>query len=206
MQTITQDLHPAAIRARMTNLPQDARRQHQPAVTIRELKKEELPGLPIHYGVYNTAIGEILLAATPQGICYAGFTNGYRELALTDLGRRLTGAAFSKQEDVFHQQALQWLNHPGRTRQPLRLHLKGTPFQLSIWQKLLAIPSGAVTTYAQLAGSSQMARAAGTAVGDNPVCFLVPCHRVVRSNGKFDGYFWGTERKKQLLAMEAQRR
>lgn len=199
MKTNMQQLiTPAAIRARMTTARQ------QPDVIISVLKKEDLPGLPVHYGFYNTAIGEILLAATPEGICYAGFTNGQQDVALVDMARRYPGAVYSQQANNFHQEALQWLNHPGHTSSPLHLHLKGTPFQLDIWQKLLVIPFGAVTTYAQLGGSPQMARAAGTAVGDNPVCFLVPCHRVVRSNGRFEGYFWGTERKQQLLALEAQ--
>lgn len=194
-------LNAAAIKARIPQSLPDAGPGR--GIVVERMEPQELAGLPIRYQVTGTAIGEILLASTRKGICYAGFTNNNTDIALVDLGRRFPKAVFSEGTDVFQEEALQWFNRPGATGLPLHLHLKGTAFQLSIWEKLLRVPFGGLTTYSQLGGSTRMARAAGTAVGDNPVCFLVPCHRAVRSNGRFEDYFWGPERKRELLALEA---
>lgn len=88
----------------------------------------------------------------------------------------------------------------------LRLHVKATPFQLKVWEALLKIPCGQVSTYGQIADSIQhpkASRAVGTAVGDNPVAYLIPCHRVIRSTGILGGYHWGKERKTAMLGWEA---
>ena len=157
----------------------------------------------INYQVSATLLGEIMIASTGKGICYAGFTDGESKNAFADMKRRFPGAILTATKNAFHQEAINKLNHPERNDLPLRLHLKGTDFQLAIWKKLLKIPFGGLMSYTTLAGNAHYARATATAVGDNPVCYLIPCHRVVRSNGQFDGYFWGTDLKKSLLGWEA---
>src|SRR4030095_1200762 len=90
--------------------------------------------------------------------------------------------------------------------QKVKLHLKGTPFQLKVWQSLLQIPSGCVATYADVAEKIRNAhatRAVGTAIGANPVAYLIPCHRVIRSSGISGEYHWGADRKTALLGWEA---
>jgi AraC family transcriptional regulator of adaptative response/methylated-DNA-[protein]-cysteine methyltransferase len=92
-----------------------------------------------------------------------------------------------------------------QTDSPLKLHLRGTNFQIKVWEALLNIPIGAVTTYEQIAakiGSPNAFRAVGTAVGHNPIAVLIPCHRVIRKNGEFGNYLYGSARKKALLARE----
>ena len=91
------------------------------------------------------------------------------------------------------------------TLPPLALHIKGTNFQLKVWEALLQIPDGGVTTYGEIAGSLHLpgaSRAVGSAVGSNPVSWLIPCHRVIRSTGELGGYAWGIERKKVMLMKE----
>jgi AraC family transcriptional regulator of adaptative response/methylated-DNA-[protein]-cysteine methyltransferase len=95
---------------------------------------------------------------------------------------------------------------PGSAKVPsLALHVKGTNFQLKVWRALLEIPAGSVTTYGTLAavvGNPSASRAVGTAVGSNPVSYLIPCHRVIRASGELGGYAWGVERKKAMLWRE----
>lgn len=194
-------LHPGAIKARVPgNLPGAGLPR---GIVALHMRPEEATGLQILFTVTPTALGDVLVASTAKGICYAGFTDNNADIALADLRRRFPKAVLQRGTDAWQQEALAWFDQPGTTGLPLHLHVKGTAFQWAIWTKLLTVPAGALTTYSQLGGSPAMARAVGTAVGDNPVAFLIPCHRAVRSNGRFEGYFWGTERKKQLLALEA---
>ncbi len=172
-------------------------------VVVVKMRREEETGLAIHCSTHDTALGEILLASTSKGICYAGFTDNNSDIAIADLRRRYPKAVLDRHTDAFQREAVQWFNHPGTPGLPLHLHVKGTAFQWLIWERLLRIPPGGLITYSALGGGTHMARAAGTAVGDNPVGYLIPCHRAVRSNGQFEGYFWGPARKQQLLAMEA---
>jgi AraC family transcriptional regulator of adaptative response/methylated-DNA-[protein]-cysteine methyltransferase len=88
---------------------------------------------------------------------------------------------------------------------PLRLHLRGTNFQIKVWEALLQIPTGALTTYEQIAariGKPAALRAVGTAVGHNPIAYLIPCHRVIRKTGEYGNYRYGSARKKVMLAKE----
>lgn len=156
----------------------------------------------ITYAYAPSLFGEILTAATAKGICYLGFTGNEREAALRDLKRRFPFNPMQEGSSAFLEAARLQLNNPLRPL-PVRLHLKGTPFQLQIWEQLLRIPTGGVITYAKLGGSTRAARAAGHAVGCNPVGFLLPCHRVIGSDGSFNRYFWGPELKEKLLAWEA---
>lgn len=88
---------------------------------------------------------------------------------------------------------------------PLKLHLRGTNFQIKVWEALLSIPTGALTTYEHIAtqiGNPRAVRAVGSAVGDNPIAYLIPCHRVIRKSGEFGNYLYGSARKKAILARE----
>lgn len=157
----------------------------------------------ISYDFIHTQIGKLIIAATSKGICYLGFTNDGEEAALNDLKRRFPAHQLVKKTVDLHRQAVLFCNG-GDTQQEIFLHLKGTMFQLEIWKRLTRIPRGKLTTYALLVEDNNAARAVGTAVGDNPISYIIPCHRVVRSDGSFHGYFWGTELKRQLLAWELQ--
>lgn len=164
--------------------------------------KQEDDTASINYEFANAHIGRMIIASTPKGICYTGFIVENTEASLEDLKRRFPKQQLIQKADDFQQQAIQFCN--GNAQQEIYLHLKGTPFQLEIWEKLIRIPKGKLTTYALLKNDPKIARAIGTAVGDNPISYIIPCHRVVRSDGSFHGYFWGTELKRQLLAWELQ--
>ena len=107
---------------------------------------------------------------------------------------------------MLQQNALQFFSGDWRDLQKIKLHLKGTPFQLKVWQSLLKIPVGNISTYASIAEnilSPKAARAVGTAIGANPVAFLIPCHRVIKSSGIIGEYHWGSNRKVAMLGWEA---
>lgn len=158
-------------------------------------------GISVAYQFAESAFGEILVGSTSKGVCYMGFTNGDREKTLHDLQRRFPASAIEENETEWLNEIIVQMNNPEK-HMPVHLHLKGTDFQFNIWKKLLKVPFGGLTTYAKLAGNLKNARAAGTAVGSNPVCYLLPCHRVIHSDGSFDRYFWGTELKRRLLTWE----
>jgi len=158
--------------------------------------------MAINYKFSHSAFGDILIAATAKGVCYMGFTNGDREKTLQDMIRRFPGSLIIEKETEYINEMAVQMNQPDQHLQ-VHLHLKGTDFQLSIWKKLLQVPFGGLTSYSKIGGNSKIARAAGTAIGSNPVCYILPCHRVIHGDGSFDGYFWGTNLKQRLLTWEA---
>ncbi|WPU95046.1 methylated-DNA--[protein]-cysteine S-methyltransferase [Mucilaginibacter sabulilitoris] len=170
------------------------------AFTITEWEPED-NALPIFWKTADTTIGEVLIAATIKGVCFLGFTNGDRTFAFADLKRRFPGSIFPEKETEYIKEAVAHLNSP-ELNLPVHLHLKGTAFQLNVWKRLTLVPFGGITTYAALANGVRNARATGTAVGANPVSYILPCHRAVRSDGSFDRYYWGSEVKRKLLAYE----
>lgn len=155
----------------------------------------------IRYEYYSTEITGILVAGTEKGICYIGFTETGKEEALDDLRKRFPDQELLHDPMEVFEQALLYFDDP-YCSVPLIFHLKGTGFQLKIWERLLEIPYGELVTYTMLTGDPKSARAVGSAVGANPVSCLIPCHRVIRSDGSFEGYYWGTELKRLLLYME----
>ncbi len=173
-------------------------------------------GVDIRYGFHDSPFGECLLAVTDAGICGLGFVNeDGQEAALDDFRRRWPAARFvesSCETGYLMPEVFSGETAPakGTRRNLLALAVPGTPFQVKVWQALLQIPSGHVTTYGQLAQHLGMpkgaARAVGSAVGANPVSWLVPCHRVIRETGAVTGYHWGTGRKLAMLGWEAQKR
>lgn len=164
--------------------------------------RAEDDSLIVQYSFADSVIGELLVATTPKGVCYLGFVNESRVTALNDLRRRFSYQKLEEIESASSRSVVAFCN--GYRDQAITLHLKGTAFQLDIWKKLVRIPEGKVATYASLGPNSKAARAVGSAVGDNPVFYIIPCHRVVRGDGSFQGYFWGTELKRKLLAWEFQ--
>lgn len=176
-------------------------RSSNPALTW-EAWTEEDKGSPVYWQIKDTAVGEALIGATGKGVCFLGFTNADPAFALSDLQRRFPASTLHEEDTEHLDAAFGHLNHP-EGNLPVHLHLKGTDFQLGVWKKLLQIPFGGVATYKELGYGSPYARATGAAVGANPVSYLVPCHRAVRSDGSFDRYYWGTEMKIRLLTYES---
>lgn len=176
----------------------------QPSNSSFTIKKWE-PGdelLPMLYKIEDTPLGRLLIAATLKGITYLGFITEDSAITIADLKRRFPANDLTEGVNEWLTAAITHINFPEKEL-ALQLHLKGTDFQLSVWQKLLRIPFGGLTNYKQLGNSNSNSRAVGAAVGANPVGYLVPCHRVIRADGSFDGFFWGNAIKAQLLAYEA---
>jgi AraC family transcriptional regulator of adaptative response/methylated-DNA-[protein]-cysteine methyltransferase len=179
------------------------------AVTPGEFR-EAGAGLQISAGFHDTPFGEALLATTERGLCGLTFHDGNRRAALQDLAARWPNATIVEQpratapfaSKIF--KALEIRDPEGLV--PLGLLVRGTNFQVKVWRALLQIPTGSVATYEDIAtsiGSPGAVRAVGTAIGRNPVAFLIPCHRVIRSTGALGGYRWGLPRKRAMLAWEA---
>ena len=157
----------------------------------------------IRYGFHPTPYGEGLIATTAHGICRLTFVAGGKRATVARLKAEFPEATCV--EDAAGTRALmRQAFDPARNR-ALALDLTGTAFQRRVWSELLQIPRGATTTYGGLAariGAPTASRAVGSAVGANPVCFVVPCHRVVRGDGTLGGYAWGPEMKAAILVFE----
>ena len=161
--------------------------------------------LLINYSYAESPFGDMLVASTPKGICYMAFTDNEKE-GLNDLQNHFPNASFKQMVDRMQQNALFIFSHDWRKLHQIKLHLKGTDFQLKVWETLLKIPLGELSTYGSIAkkmNNSNAARAVGTAIGSNPVAFLIPCHRVIQSTGNFGGYMWGATRKTAIIGWEA---
>lgn len=160
--------------------------------------------LSIHYQFAETLFGEVLIASTHKGICALTFVQHQAD-ALEQLKSQFPQAIFKQQADQFQQSALVLFQKDQCRLADIKLHLKGTDFQLKVWQSLLKIPMGQLSTYGELARAIEhpkAARAVGTAIGNNPVAFLIPCHRVIQSTGAFGGYEWGATRKMAMIGWE----
>jgi AraC family transcriptional regulator of adaptative response/methylated-DNA-[protein]-cysteine methyltransferase len=174
------------------------------AVTPGEVRQHGA-GVTIRYGVHPTPFGDCFIALTPRGVCALDFLpRGTTTAALADVRRRWPQARLEHDADATRTIARRIFRRGTRSR--LDLHLAGTNFQIKVWEALLRIPPGAVASYADVAravGRPRAVRAAASAVADNPVGFLIPCHRVIRSTGALGEYHWGAARKQALLAWEA---
>ena len=161
--------------------------------------------LNINYSFSESPFGEIMTASTEKGVCYMAFAEN-KENALRDLVNKFPNASFFEKQDEFQQNALSIFTKDWSELGAIKLHLKGTDFQLKVWESLLTIPMGKLSTYGNLAkeiGSPKASRAVGTAIGSNPVAFLIPCHRVIQSTGKIGGYMWGSDRKQMMIGWES---
>ncbi|MDR1543182.1 MAG: methylated-DNA--[protein]-cysteine S-methyltransferase [Prevotellaceae bacterium] len=160
--------------------------------------------ITIDYDFFETVFGKIMIASTPKGVCYLGFESKEKSV-LEDLKSRFPQSVFTQKSTDFQQIALNIAQNIVDNNKILKLHIKGTDFQFKVWDNLLKIPFGELSTYGKIAteiGLPKACRAVGTAVGSNPVSIIIPCHRVVQTSGKLGGYYWGIERKKQILAHE----
>lgn len=160
--------------------------------------------LAINYSFAESPFGNIIVASTQKGICFMAFAedeaNGFS--ALKD---KFPNAEFSRKLDLVQQNALFIFQNDWSKLAEIKLHLKGTDFQLKVWETLLKIPMGQLSTYGTIAQQIEKpnaSRAVGTAIGSNPVAFLIPCHRVIQSSGVFGGYMWGNTRKTAIIGWE----
>ncbi|MBS7565959.1 methylated-DNA--[protein]-cysteine S-methyltransferase [Mucilaginibacter sp. Bleaf8] len=161
--------------------------------------------LQINYSFAQTPFGEVIVASTPKGICYMHFA-GNSDTALNDLQKLFPNARYQHMADQHQQQALNLFTQDWSQLQKVKLHLKGTAFQLKVWEALLKIPMGSLVTYAGICShieNHKAARAVGSAIGSNPVAFLIPCHRVIRGTGSMGGYLWGLTRKTAIIGWES---
>ncbi|NII81445.1 methylated-DNA--[protein]-cysteine S-methyltransferase [Pedobacter sp. SG908] len=161
--------------------------------------------LYINYSFAESPFGNIMVASTPKGICHIAFYDD-ENIALANLQRQFPAAQYQQILDKEQQNALYIFSHDWSKLHQIKLHLKGTDFQLKVWEALLKIPMGKLATYGNIAKqlhNPNASRAVGTAIGDNPVAFLIPCHRVIQSSGALGGYHWGVNRKTAMIGWEA---
>ncbi len=162
-------------------------------------------GLEVAWGWFETPFGPALAMGTARGLCGLAFAaETGREAAMADMVARWPGAAFVEAPE----RVSPWVEAALKGGGEMRLHLIGAPFQIKVWEALLQVPSGHVTTYSDIAaaiGRPKAVRAVGTAVGRNPVSWLIPCHRALRKAGGLGGYHWGLGVKRAMLAWEAAR-
>jgi AraC family transcriptional regulator, regulatory protein of adaptative response / methylated-DNA-[protein]-cysteine methyltransferase len=162
-------------------------------------------GLTINYSFVPSNFGDIIIAKTNKGISYIAF---YEEeaKALSNLISNFPNAKYIEDKKDLNEDVLKIINKDFKTLKEIKLHLKGTTFQIKVWEALLKIPFGDITTYGEIAkkiDSPKAARAAGTAIGSNPVAYLIPCHRIIQATGIFGGYMWGPKRKTAILGWES---
>jgi AraC family transcriptional regulator of adaptative response/methylated-DNA-[protein]-cysteine methyltransferase len=191
-------------------------RLHDLCVSIEAMTPGEYrrggEGVTVRWGVHPTPVGEALFAMTDRGVCAIHFLESLQPLAFSLQPLRHAWPRARLERDnaatapVAAEVSARML---GRTRERLSVVLRGTRFQVKVWEALLAIPAGSVTTYGEVAariGQPQAHRAAASAIGANAVGYLIPCHRVLRATGAIGGYRWGEARKRALLGLERPRR
>lgn len=160
--------------------------------------------LHINYSFTQSPFGNVLVASTERGVCYLAFESAQAE-GLEKLRVKFPNALFNSKTDEFQQKALLIFHSDWTKLSEVKLHLKGTDFQLKVWEALLKVPMGGLTTYGTIAqhiDTPAASRAVGTAIGSNPVAFLIPCHRVIQSSGAVGGYMWGSTRKSAIIGWE----
>jgi AraC family transcriptional regulator of adaptative response/methylated-DNA-[protein]-cysteine methyltransferase len=161
--------------------------------------------LKINYSFSETVFGNVIIASTKKGICYLAFYDN-KNVAFEELQKIFPNAAYEQMTDIHQANALSFFSRNWDEASSVKFHLKGTPFQIKVWEALLKIPMGKLSTYSGVARSIdnlKASRAVGSAVADNPVAFLIPCHRVIRSTGDFGNYHWGSVRKTAMIGWEA---
>ncbi len=160
--------------------------------------------LEINYSFAESPFGNIIVASTQKGVCFMAFAED-EIIGFHDLKNKFPNATFTRKLDLAQQNALFIFQNDWSKLSEIKLHLKGTDFQLKVWETLLKIPMGQLSTYGTIAHQIQKpnaSRAVGTAIGNNPVAFLIPCHRVIQSSGIFGGYMWGNTRKTAIIGWE----
>lgn len=164
--------------------------------------------LHIYYSHAETIFGDVLIASTDKGICHISFIGKSAESPESEIVNRFPASTIEQKTDLHQQQGLKIFRGDWSDLDSIKLHLKGTPFQIKVWNALLNIPSGSLKSYMSIAheiGDANASRAVGTAIGNNPIAFLIPCHRVITSSGNLGGYHWGIDRKSAIIGWEAAR-
>lgn len=186
-------------------------RLHDLFVTIEGMTPAEYKNggrnLRISYSFAESPFGQLLVASTFRGICHMAFEDD-KYKAVEDLKVRFPDAIYDEQCNSMQERAMLIFQNNWGLLPAVKLHLKGTDFQLKVWESLLKIPMGKLVTYGTVAGqvgNPNASRAVGTAIGSNPVAFLIPCHRVIQSSGIFGGYMWGPVRKTAIIGWERSR-
>ena len=174
------------------------------AMTPGEAKKNGR-GVEVDFGYGQTPFGEALLGWTDKGICFLGFAhNEGRDRLWSHFGQQWPDAILTENKSLAELKLIEIFT--GAEQKELKVWLRGSPFQLRIWEALLSLPTGVHCTYGQLAeltGNAGASRATGTAIGRNPVSWLIPCHRVINSLGALGGYRWGVNTKQAMIGYEA---
>lgn len=174
------------------------------AMTPGEAKRKGL-GVEVSYGYGITPFGEALLAWTDRGVCFLGFCHEEGKQHIWDhFTRQWPDASLTENSSEAAKRLAEIFDET--EKKPLKIWLRGSPFQLSVWEALLKLPTGSHCTYGQLAamtGHAGASRATGSAIGRNPVSWLIPCHRVINSLGTLGGYRWGTNTKQAMIGYEA---
>ena len=162
--------------------------------------------LQIQYLISACRFGNYIVASTGKGICNLAFFEGSKHSPVENLQQDWPGARLQQGTDPHLRAVQQFFEMDTADMSAIKLHLRASAFQLKVWQALLQIPLGDVTSYGSIAAQlhqPKAARAVGTAIGSNPVAFLIPCHRVIKNLGETGGYRWGPLRKKIMLGWEA---
>ena len=188
-------------------------RLHDLFVTMESITpgdyKAQGAGIDVHYGIHSTPFGFAVLAMSQRGLCGCFFLPESSEALAQEAIYEYWPRAQIHRDDRKTASVANRLFHPtDDDSSPLPVFVRGTTFQVQVWRALLEIPSGSLCTYSHLAesiGRPSATRAVASAVGDNPISWLIPCHRVIRKGGYLGGYRWGLPRKKVMLAWEANR-
>jgi len=165
-------------------------------------------GLEIFYGFYPSPFGKVLIGKSQRGICYLSFVDKGERTALQELKKYWTNAKIVHKPSIMQKlgkELFTFRSRDSRKKNTVKIHLNGTAFQVKVWSALLQISSGELYSYGDIAeavGMPGAARAVGTAIGNNKIAFLIPCHRVIRESGALGGYRWGLTRKKVILGWE----
>lgn len=186
-----------------------ASRLHDLFVNIESITPGEYKNggreLDVNYCFAESPFGQVAIASTTKGVCHISFEDDEAQ-ALENLKQSFPNAHYHQVVDKFQQDALFIFQKDWSRLDKIKLHLRGTPFQLKVWESLLKIPMGRLVTYGSIAkniGKPKASRAVGTAIGNNPVAFLIPCHRVIQSTGSVGDYMWGATRKSAIIGWEA---
>jgi AraC family transcriptional regulator, regulatory protein of adaptative response / methylated-DNA-[protein]-cysteine methyltransferase len=161
--------------------------------------------LIINYSFAESPFGDLIVASTQKGLCHMAFEDD-EEVGLNNLTARFPNATYHRMLDLIQQNALFIFQNDWSRLPAIKLHLKGTDFQIKVWETLLNIPLGQLSTYGNIAqkiGNPKASRAVGAAIGSNPIAYLIPCHRVIQSTGNIGGYMWGNTRKTAIIGWES---
>ena len=173
-------------------------------IIIEPITDIESKNLTIQYSFQESYFGQSIVASTSKGICNILFCEN-EETGLLDLTSRWNSdTIFTEKKNNYHTQIVDFYNN--KQLGIIKLHLKGNDFEQRVWRELLNIELGRITNYGSIAmsiGQPKMSRIVGKAISNNPIAYLIPCHRVVQSTGAISGYRWGINRKKAILVWEA---